>query len=103
MFRKRNLPSCMHLNATRWPERETRNGHGRIATRTAHYDSEFVRHWAADYDWRRCEAKPDGPHQFITEISFRTLSMWRFRDCLAMGFQPRLLRLTNGSTGYVIW
>jgi hypothetical protein len=58
----------MHLNATRWPERETRNGHGRIATRTAHYDSEFVRHWAADYDWRRCEAKPDGPRQFITEI-----------------------------------
>ena len=29
---------------------------------------EFARYWAADYDWRRCEARLNSLPHFITEI-----------------------------------
>jgi Epoxide hydrolase N terminus len=29
---------------------------------------ELARYWAADYDWRTCEAKLNARPQFITEI-----------------------------------
>jgi hypothetical protein len=29
---------------------------------------ELARHWATDYDWRKCEAAPNALPQFITEI-----------------------------------
>src|SRR3954451_11591521 len=29
---------------------------------------ELARHWAGDYDWRRCEARLNALPQFVTEI-----------------------------------
>jgi hypothetical protein len=29
---------------------------------------ELARYWAADYDWRKCEAKLNALPQFMTEI-----------------------------------
>src|SRR5690349_12189445 len=54
------------INATRWPERELVNDATQgvqLATmqKLAHY-------WAADYDWRKCEAKLNALPNFITEI-----------------------------------
>ncbi len=52
--------------ATRWPERETVTDDSqgvRLATM-----QELARYWAADYDWRRCEAKLNALPQFMTEI-----------------------------------
>jgi hypothetical protein len=42
------------INTTRWPERETvaDSSQGvRLAT-----IQKLARHWATDYDWRKCEA-----------------------------------------------
>jgi len=52
--------------ATRWPERETVTDTSQgvqLAT-----IRELARHWATDYDWRKCEAKLNAIPQFITEI-----------------------------------
>ncbi len=52
--------------ATRWPEQETvadQSQGVRLAT-----VQKLARHWATDYDWRKCEAKLQALPQFITEI-----------------------------------
>jgi len=52
--------------ATRWPEKETVADHSQgvqLATIQA-----LARHWATDYDWRRCEARLNALPQFLTEI-----------------------------------
>ena len=52
--------------ATRWPEKETVDDDTQgvqLATLQA-----LARYWAADYDWRRCEAQLAGLPNFITEI-----------------------------------
>ena len=52
--------------ATRWPERETVDDDSQgvpLATMR-----KLARHWATEYDWRRCEAKLNELPQFITEI-----------------------------------
>ena len=44
-------------NATRWPERETVTDQSQgvqFATIQA-----LARYWETDYDWRKCEAKPN--------------------------------------------
>jgi len=54
------------INATRWPERETVTDATQgvqLATTQA-----LARYWAADYDWRKCEAKLQALPNFITEI-----------------------------------
>jgi epoxide hydrolase-like protein len=54
------------IAATRWPSRKlvTDRSQGvQLAT-----IQELARHWAADYDWRRCEAKLNALPQFTTEI-----------------------------------
>jgi pimeloyl-ACP methyl ester carboxylesterase len=54
------------IEATVWPERETvpDSSQGvQLATM-----QELARHWAADYDWRACEARLNALPQFITEI-----------------------------------
>ena len=54
------------INATRWPERETvpdATQGVQLATAQA-----LARHWATDYDWRKCEARLNAFPQFITEI-----------------------------------
>jgi pimeloyl-ACP methyl ester carboxylesterase len=54
------------IEATRWPERETVDDDSQgvpLATM-----QELARHWAAEYDWRACEAKLNALPNFITEI-----------------------------------
>jgi pimeloyl-ACP methyl ester carboxylesterase len=54
------------INATKWPERETVTDASQgvqLATTQA-----LARHWASDYDWRRCEAKLNAVPNFITQI-----------------------------------
>ncbi len=54
------------IAATQWPEKETVADQSQgvpLAT-----IQELARHWATDYDWRKCEAKLNALPQFITEI-----------------------------------
>jgi pimeloyl-ACP methyl ester carboxylesterase len=54
------------IAATRWPEKETVADQSQgmpLAT-----IQELARYWAADYDWRDCEARLNALPQFITEI-----------------------------------
>ena len=54
------------INATRWPERETvpdASQGVQLATM-----QELARYWAADYDWRKVEARLNALPQFVTEI-----------------------------------
>ena len=54
------------IAATRWPSRELvadRSQGVQLAT-----IQELARYWAADYDWRACEAKLNALPQFTTEI-----------------------------------
>jgi len=54
------------IAATRWPERETVNDQSQgvqLAT-----IQRLARHWATEYDWRRCEARLNALPQFLTEI-----------------------------------
>jgi pimeloyl-ACP methyl ester carboxylesterase len=54
------------LLATRWPDKET------VADRSQGVQleklQELVHYWAADYDWRKAEAKLNALPQFITNI-----------------------------------
>src|SRR6266516_3923352 len=52
--------------ATRWPEKAPvadQSQGVQLATMR-----ELARHWAEEYDWRKCEAKLSALPQFITEI-----------------------------------
>src|SRR5512135_3142563 len=52
------------INATRWPERETvadASQGVQLATM-----QKLARYWAADYDWRQCEARLNALPNFIT-------------------------------------
>src|SRR5918996_2023564 len=54
------------IEATQWPEKETVADESQgvqLATM-----QELARHWATDYDWRKCEAKLKALPHFITEI-----------------------------------
>ena len=54
------------IAATRWPHKELvadRSQGVQLATIT-----ELARYWAADYDWRACEARLNALPQFTTEI-----------------------------------
>src|SRR5262245_37231850 len=54
------------IAATQWPERET------VADDSQGVQlamiQELARHWATDYDWRKCEAKLNALPQFMTNI-----------------------------------
>ena len=54
------------IAATKWPDRETASD----ATQGVQLATmrELARYWAADYDWRKVEARLNGLPQFITEI-----------------------------------
>ena len=52
--------------ATRWPHKELVDD-GSQGVQLAMLQ-ELARYWAADYDWRRCEAALNGLPQFTTEI-----------------------------------
>jgi pimeloyl-ACP methyl ester carboxylesterase len=54
------------IAATQWPDRET------VADQSQGVQLEtmrqLARHWATEYDWRKCESKLQALPQFITEI-----------------------------------
>jgi pimeloyl-ACP methyl ester carboxylesterase len=54
------------IEATRWPERETVADTSQGVPLAPLQD--LARYWAADYDWRKCEAKLNALPQFTTEI-----------------------------------
>jgi pimeloyl-ACP methyl ester carboxylesterase len=54
------------IAATRWPDKETVPDHSQgvqLAT-----IQELARYWAAEHDWRKCEAKLNALPHFMTEI-----------------------------------
>jgi hypothetical protein len=54
------------IQATRWPDKETVgdvNQGVQLAT-----VQKLAKHWASDYDWRKCEARLNALPQFVTEI-----------------------------------
>jgi len=54
------------IKATRWPDRETVKDQSQgvqLAT-----IQKLARYWAANYDWRKCEAKLKALPQFLTQI-----------------------------------
>jgi len=54
------------VSATRWPERETVMDDSQgVPLETM---QELAGYWAADYDWRKCEARLNALPNFITEI-----------------------------------
>ena len=54
------------INTARWPERETVTDDSQGVPLAM--IQELARYWAADYDWRTCEAKLNALPQFMTEI-----------------------------------
>jgi hypothetical protein len=54
------------LQRTRWPERETVSDTGQGSP--LHKIQALVDHWRDRYDWRRCEAMPNGFGQHRTSI-----------------------------------
>jgi pimeloyl-ACP methyl ester carboxylesterase len=54
------------IAATRWPDQETVPDHSQgVQLETI---KELARYWAADYDWRACEARLSALPHFMTEI-----------------------------------
>jgi pimeloyl-ACP methyl ester carboxylesterase len=54
------------IAATRWPDPETVPDHSQgVQSETI---KELARYWAADYDWRACEARLNAVPHFMTEI-----------------------------------
>jgi pimeloyl-ACP methyl ester carboxylesterase len=54
------------IAAARWPDKETVTDDSQGVPLAML--QELARHWATDYDWRRCEAKLNALPHFITEI-----------------------------------
>ena len=54
------------IAATRWPERETVTDDSQGVRLAIMQD--LARYWAADYDWRTCEARLNALPHFLTEI-----------------------------------
>jgi pimeloyl-ACP methyl ester carboxylesterase len=56
----------VRIAATRWPDRETVTDYSQGVPLAM--IQKLARHWATDYDWRRCEATLNALPHFITEI-----------------------------------
>jgi hypothetical protein len=54
------------IKTAKWPERETVTDDSQGVPLAM--IQELARYWAADYDWRECEAKLNALPQFTTEI-----------------------------------
>src|SRR5215212_6655085 len=52
--------------ATQWPEQETVPDQSQGVPRRSMQD--LARHWATDYDWRRCEERLKALPHYVTEI-----------------------------------
>jgi pimeloyl-ACP methyl ester carboxylesterase len=85
------------IAATRWPSRELvddRSQGVQLAT-----IQELARYWAADYDWRACEARLNALPQFTTEIDGTDIYFIHVKSDHA-GALP--LIMTHGWPGSVI-
>jgi pimeloyl-ACP methyl ester carboxylesterase len=85
------------IEATRWPEPETVDDDSQgvpLATM-----QELARHWATDYDWRRCEARLNALPQFLTEIDGLDIHFLHVRSQHA-GALPVIV--THGWPGSII-
>ena len=54
------------ITATNWPEKETVEDQSQGVPLAM--IQKLARHWATDYDWRKCEATLNALPQFVTEI-----------------------------------
>jgi pimeloyl-ACP methyl ester carboxylesterase len=63
---------------TRWPGRETVSDQSQGVQLTTTQD--LARHWATEYDWRKCEARLNALPQFITEIDGLDIHFIRVRS-----------------------
>jgi pimeloyl-ACP methyl ester carboxylesterase len=85
------------ITATRWPDRET------VSDESQGVPLELVRdlsaYWAADYDWRKCEAQLNALPQFTTEIDGLTIYFIHVRSRHSDAMP---LVLTHGWPGSVL-
>jgi pimeloyl-ACP methyl ester carboxylesterase len=85
------------VRATRWPDRELVAGDTQGVPLAL--VQELAKHWASDYDWRRCEAQLNALPQFITEIDGVDIHFIRVRS----KHEPALpMIVTHGWPGSVI-
>jgi pimeloyl-ACP methyl ester carboxylesterase len=85
------------IRAVKWPERETVTDDSQGVPLAMM--QELARYWAADYDWRRCEAKLNARPQFLTEIDGLDIHFLHVRS----GHDDALpLIVTHGWPGSVI-
>jgi len=85
------------IAATRWPTKELvkdRSQGVQLAT-----IQELARYWAADYDWRECEARLNALPQFTTEIDGEDIHFIHVRSSHADALP---LIITHGWPGSVI-
>ena len=75
------------IAATRWPDRET------VADTSQGVQLKTMRslanHWAAHYDWRKCEARLNALPQFITTIDGLDIHFIHVRSKHADALLPR--------------
>jgi pimeloyl-ACP methyl ester carboxylesterase len=83
--------------ATRWPDRETVADDSQGVPLALMQD--LARHWAADYDWRKVEARLNALPQFITEIHGLDIHFIHVRSKHENAFP---LIVTHGWPGSVI-
>jgi pimeloyl-ACP methyl ester carboxylesterase len=85
------------IAATRWPDKETVEDDSQGVPLAV--IQELARHWATDYDWRRCEAKLNALPHFMTEIDGLDIHFIHVRS----GHDDALpLIVTHGWPGSVI-
>ena len=85
------------IAATRWPEKETVSDQTQgvpLATM-----QKLARYWAADYDWRKCEAKLDALPMFVTTIDGLDIQFIHVRSKNANALP---LLVTHGWPGSII-
>jgi pimeloyl-ACP methyl ester carboxylesterase len=85
------------IAATRWPDRETVDD-GSQGTPLAKLQA-LVRHWGAEYDWRKFEAKLNGLPQFVTSLDGLDIHFIHVRSPHA-GALP--LIMTHGWPGSIV-
>ena len=85
------------IAATRWPEKETVTDQSQgvqLATM-----QKLARYWAADYDWRKCEAKLNALPMFVTTIDGLDIQFIHVRSKNANALP---LLVTHGWPGSII-
>src|SRR5688572_8591664 len=85
------------IESTRWPDRETVDDHSQGVPLAM--VRELARYWAAEYDWRKCEAKLNAVPQFVTTIDGLNVHFIHVRSKHANALP---LIITHGWPGSII-